>query len=169
MRTGRAVSVRAGFGRARAGGGVVSVRRCGAEREALEVPVALVDGISQVPKPAMRRDTHAGARDWLHEVAEARRLASLRGGSPPGHRASGPRASPPGRAKRWRLGGGDSPASGVCGVHSTLHFFVRYVLLARREMPLVTERVRNKRDAVTEEFVRERPQQGGSRDDGPLD
>src|SRR5690606_11135015 len=35
---------------------------------------------------------HGGPR----RTKEARRLASLRGGSPPGHRASGPRASPPG-------------------------------------------------------------------------
>ena len=99
------------------------------------MPVALLDRISQVPKPAMRRGAGHDATSRAFTIPSSAAAAT---------RSLAARST--------------NPTSGVCGVHSTLHFFVRHVLLARREMPLVTERVRNERDAVTEEFVRQRPQ-----------
>src|SRR5690606_27318538 len=53
------------------------------------------------------KDPEGAPHGGLRRTAEARRLASLRGGSPPGYRASGPRASPPVAAKPRSDGSGD--------------------------------------------------------------
>src|SRR5262249_42593081 len=68
------------------------------------VPAGLPAGMTKVLRVRCMVDSTKQRR---------RALGRLGGGSPPGHRASGPRASPPEWAKRWAPGGEDICMAGT--------------------------------------------------------